>query len=184
MSLHRKCHYTAAHSKCSLNYKISRDIPIIIHNATYDTHFIINQLAEEFKGELNSLLEKIWKNISLSVPIKKNYDDGKTITYKLSFIDSFGFMPTSFSEVVDNMSGNFNSIGWKSCRENNTCEECKKLIEGLIKKFPSIYQFCNGDLNKFILLLRKGVYPYKYIWRAEKNLTKPHYHLKKFFIVI
>ena len=45
------CHYTgkfrgAAHSKCSLNYKVPKDIPIIIHNASYDTHFIINQLAE------------------------------------------------------------------------------------------------------------------------------------------
>ena len=106
-------------------------------------------------------MEKIWKNVSFSAPIKKNCDDGKTITYKLSFIDIFGFMPTSLSEVVDNMSVNFNSIGRKSCRENNRCEECKKLIEGLMKKFPSIYQFCNGDLNKFILLLRKGVYLYK-----------------------
>ena len=58
------------------------------------------------------------------------------------------------------MSGNLNSIECKSCTENNRCKECKKLIEGLIKKFPSIYQFCNGNLNKFILLLRKGVYPY------------------------
>ena len=36
------CHYTgkfrgAAHSKCNLNYKIPKDIPIIIHNASYDT---------------------------------------------------------------------------------------------------------------------------------------------------
>ena len=35
------------------------------------------------------------------------------------------------------------------------------MIEGLIKKFSSIYQFCNGDVNKFALLLRKGVYPYE-----------------------
>ena len=52
------CHYTekfrgATHSQCNLNYKVPKDIPIIIHNASYDTHFIINQLAEEFKGELN-----------------------------------------------------------------------------------------------------------------------------------
>ena len=33
--------------------------------------------------------------------------------------------------------------------------------KGLINKFPSIYQFCNGDLNKFILMLRKSVYPYE-----------------------
>ena len=37
----------------------------------------------------------------------------------------------------------------------------KKLIKGLIKKCPSIHQFCNGNLNKFVLLLRKGVYPYE-----------------------
>ena len=28
--------------------------------------------------------------------------------------------------------------------------------DGLIKKFLRIYKFCNGDLNKFVLLLRKG----------------------------
>ena len=43
------CHYTrkfrgAAHIKCNLNYKVLKDIPIIIRNASYDTSFIINQL--------------------------------------------------------------------------------------------------------------------------------------------
>ena len=42
------CHYAgkfreAAHSKCNLNYKTSKDIPITIFNASCDTHFIINQ---------------------------------------------------------------------------------------------------------------------------------------------
>ena len=54
------------------------------------------------------------------------------------FIDSFRFMPTSLSELVDNMSGKFNSIECKSCTENNRCEECKKMIEGLTEKFPSV----------------------------------------------
>ena len=167
------CHYTgkfrgAAHSKCNLNYKVPKDIPIIIHNASYDTHFIINQLAEEFKGELDCIGENMEKYITFSVPIKKKCDDGKTIIYKLRFIDSFRFIPTSLSEFVDNMSGNFNSIECKSCPENNRCEQCKKLIEGLIKKFPSIYQFCKGDLNRFILLLRKGVYPYEDMDNWEK----------------
>ena len=96
------------------------------------------------------------KYITFSVLIKKECDDNKTIAYKLRFIDRFiDLCPTSLSEFVDNMSGNFNGIECKSCTKNNRCEQCKKLIEGLIKKFPSIYQFCNGDLNKFILLLRK-----------------------------
>ena len=153
-----QCHYTgkfrgAAHSKCNLNYKVPKDIPIIIHNASYDTHFIINQLAEEFKGELDCIGESMEKYITFSVPIKKKCGDSKTITHKLRFIDSFRFMSTSFSELVDNMSGDFNSIECKLCTENNRCEECKKLIEGLIKKFPSLHQFCNGDLNKLILRL-------------------------------
>ena len=45
------CCYTrkfrgATRSKYNLNYKVPKDIPIIIHNASYDTNFIINQLAE------------------------------------------------------------------------------------------------------------------------------------------
>ena len=171
------CHYTgkfrgAAHSKCNLNYKVPKDIPIIIHNASYDIHFIINQLAEEFKGELNCIGENMEKYITFSVPIKKKCDDSKTITYKLRFIDSFRFMPTSLLELVDNMSGNFNSIECKSCTENNRCEECKKLMEGLIKKFSCMYQFCKGDLNKFVLLLRKGVYPHECMNSCEKIYGK------------
>ena len=71
------CQYTgkfrgAAHRKCNLNYKVSKDSPIIIHNASYDTHFIINQLAEEVKGELNCIGENM-KDISLFLyQLRKN----------------------------------------------------------------------------------------------------------------
>ena len=44
----------SAHSKCNLNYKVPKIIPII-HHASCDTCFIINQLAEEFKGELKCI---------------------------------------------------------------------------------------------------------------------------------
>ena len=111
--------------------------------------------------------------ITFSVPIKRECDNSKTITYKLRFIDSFRFMPTSLSELVDNVSVNFNSIECKSCTENSRCKECERIMEGLIKKFSSIYQFCNNDLNKFILLLRKGVYPFEDMDNWEKfNETK------------
>ena len=45
---------------------------------------------------------------------------------------------------------------------------CTKSKEGLIKKFPRIYKLCNGNLNKFVLLLRKGVYPYEYMDSSER----------------
>ena len=129
--------------------------------------------------------------ITFSVPIKTECDDNKIIAYKQRFIDSFRFMPTSLSELVDNLSVKiFNSIVCTKCMErekiNSECEfdglkdnrlsyKCREYreiwynsINGLIKKFPSIYQFCNVDLNKFILLLQKGVYPYEYMESWEK----------------
>ena len=43
------------------------------------------------------------KYISFSVPIKKECDNGKIITCNLKFISSFRFMPTSLSDLVDNI---------------------------------------------------------------------------------
>ena len=37
------------------------------------------------------------------------------------------------------------------------------VINGLNKKFTNLYQFCNEDINKFVLLLRNGFYPYEYM---------------------
>ena len=43
----------------------------------------------------------------------------------------------------------------------------------LIEKFHNTYQFCNNDLNKFDLLLRKGVYLYEHMDNG-KDLKKNH----------
>ena len=62
------CHHTgkfrgAAHSICNLRYKVIKEIPVVAHNrSTYDDHFIIKQLAEEFHGQFDAQ-EKMWKNI-------------------------------------------------------------------------------------------------------------------------
>ena len=104
------CHYTrkfrgAAHSICNLRYKIPKEIPVVLHNSsTYDYHFIINKRTKEFYGQLECLGENTEKYITFSVPISKELDNGKAITYRLKFIDSFRFMPTSLSSLADNLS--------------------------------------------------------------------------------
>ena len=60
------------------------------------------------------------------------------------------------------------------------CFICKNNYEKdfnkeLIQRFANTYEFCNGDLNKFILLLRKGVYPYEYMdsWHKFDETSLP-----------
>ena len=67
-------------------------------------HFIIRQLAKEFKGNFECIGENTEKYISISVPIKKEHNKGKTTTYKVKVIDSYRFMQNSLSSLADNLS--------------------------------------------------------------------------------
>ena len=109
----------AANSICNLRYKTPKEIPVVFHNgSTYDYHFIIKQLAKEFDGQFECLGENTEKYITFSVPIKKELDNSKTITYKLKFIDSFRFMSTSLSSLVDNLSDGFHCNKFIVCKSS------------------------------------------------------------------
>ena len=113
-------------------------------------------------------------------------------------------MQSKLSDLANNLSelSEINNKDCKKCMERNKikseCQyikhnknkliyKCKKCVDmsvkpisGLIEKFPSIYQLCNKDLNKFVLLLRKGVYPYEYMdsWERFNETSLPS---KKYF---
>ena len=137
----------------------------------------------------NNLRENTEKYITFSVPIKKGLDNGKSITYKIKFIDSFRFMSSSLSNLVDKLSEGLNSdkcTYCKSCLDYmitrtslgllSVKKNCKKDFDKqLIKRSPNIYKFCNEDTNKFILLLRTGVYLYEYMdsWERFDETSLP-----------
>ena len=176
------CHYTgkyrgAAHNVCNLRYKVSKEIPVVFHNgSTYDYHFIIKELNKEFDGNFNCLGENTEKYITFSVSLKKKIENKNIeITYKIKFIDSFRFMSSSLSKLVDNLSEGIHHNKCVNCKFNLDyikskneklileCYNCKqryrkKFNKELIKRFASTYELCDKDLNKFILLLRKDFY--------------------------
>ena len=120
----------------------------------------------------------------------------KKIKYKLKFIDSYRFISTSLSNIVGNLSGvydkecnkcmerkkirlNCEFIGFKYGKLNYKWKDCKKshnkLVNESIRNFPTLYKFCNGDLNKFFLLLRRGICLYENInsWERFDEKTIP-----------
>ena len=108
-------------------------------------------------------------------------------------------MSSSLSKLVDNLSERIHN---NKCLDCNSCLDyikikieklllkcfnCntyykKKFNRDLIKKFKNTYSFCNNDLNKFVLLLKKASILMS-MWIVGNNLMRHHYPVKKTFIV-
>ena len=136
--------------------------------------------------------------ITFSVSIKKQITkidkDGNDkivdISYKMKFIDSFRFMSCHYQIllmiylidfiVIIAQTVNRDYMSVKDGQLIFRCFECEKNYKKdfnneLIKKFENIYEFCNEDINNFISLLRKGVYPYEYMdsWERFDETSLP-----------
>ena len=146
------CHFTgryrgAAHNQCNLKYKKPAFTPVVIHNLTnYDAHLFVKHLGCS-KGDISCIANNDEKYISFSKQItvgtyKKDAitDDGdiypveKPIHHTIRFIDSFRFMSTSLSKLVDNLP--------------------KTAFQNMEKYYTR---------EKLDLIKRKGVYPYEYM---------------------
>ena len=118
--------------------------------------------------------------------IKKGLNNSKRITYKIKFFDSFRFMATSLSSLVDNLFERIqrDCLDYMSVKDDQLifkCSKCnknhnKEFDKDLINRFASTYEFYDGDINRFILLLRKGVDPYEYMdsWERFDEILLPN----------
>ena len=150
------CHYTGkyrgvAHNICNLRIEYQKKSQF--HNdSTYDYHFIIKELAKEFNGNFECLGENTEKYITFSVPIKKEIKNKNKIieiTYKIKFIDSYRFMSTSLSKLVDNLSEG---------RHNNRCVDSKSCLDYIKTKNEKLILRCfsckknyEKDFNKELI---------------------------------
>ena len=88
-------------------------------------------------------------------------------------LDKISKIDNDISKIDNNFASNMRSKVSSLSQSINKVSEINNKIsyDELIKKFPNTYQLCNKDLNKFVLLLRKGVFPYEYMdsWKRFKE---------------
>ena len=156
------CHYTGryrgpAHNTCNLKYRKPKFIPVAFHNLSgYDSHLFIKKLGFT-NGSIDCIPNNEGKYISFTKNIKVGeYKDKKTgevrdKTFKIRFIDSFKFLPTSLEALVNNLPKDaFNNL-----ERYYTKEEAE-------------------------LIKRKGVYPYEYM-NTEERFSETKLPPKKAF---
>ena len=89
----------------------------------YDYHFIIKELGNEFKDQLECLGKNTENYKTFSVTIEKEVSkidkEGNwniiTISYEIKFIDSARFMASSLSNLFDNLAEGIYKIKCKDC---------------------------------------------------------------------
>ena len=140
------CHATgkyrgSAHEDCNLNYSMTNKIPVVFHNLQgYDSHFIMQEIGNIVKK--NAYFDKEGKKHEMSInviPCNMEKYLAFMLGQNLVFIDSFQFMSSSLSNLVNNLPA---------------------------EAFKHTGQVFQGE--KLSLMTKKGVYPYDYMNSFKK----------------
>ena len=109
-------------------------------------------------------------------------------------------MATSLSKLVNNLTEGIHSgccsLKFASLNNNLILDKClscnkdysRKLDEKLKERCKNTFKLSNTDIKKFILLVRKGIYPYEYMqsWERfdEKSLPRKKAFYSELYIKI
>ena len=140
------CHVTgkyrgSAHEGCNLNFQLTDKIPVVFHNLKgYDSHFIMQEIGNIVKKK--AYVDKEGKKHEMSInviPCNMEKYLAFMLGHNLVFIDSFQFMSSSLSNLVNNLPA---------------------------EAFKNTGQVFQGE--QLSLMTKKGVYPYDYMNSFEK----------------
>ena len=185
----------AAHSICNLRYTIKHDIFIGLHNeSNYDFKLTLKKIASYFNEDISVIAESIEKYMTFSFNIvETEIDSGKVdkngekittiIKHKVRFVDTNRLLTNSLDSCVNNLSLLFDC----DCKDksnqdtklthNDTyiiskCITCLKRtnhkITELKQKFSATTKLTKNNINKFKLILRKGLYHYEFMDTFDK----------------
>ena len=140
------CHVTgkyrgSAHEGCNLNFYLTDKIPVVFHNLKgYDSHFIMQEIGNIVK--MNAYFDEEGNKYEMKInviPCNMEKYMAFMLGQHLVFIDSFQFMSSSLSNLVNNLPA---------------------------EAFKHTGQVFQGE--QLSLMTKKGVYPYDYMNSFEK----------------
>ena len=140
------CHVTgkyrgSAHEFCNLNFQLTDKIPVVFHNLKgYDSHFIMQEIGNIVKERAYVNAKGNKREMSINViPCNMEKYMAFMLGRYLLFIDSFQFMSSSLSNLVNNLPA---------------------------EAFKYTGQVFQGE--QLSLMKKKGVYPYDYMNSFKK----------------